>query len=164
MKKIALFFTLFTGIITAQNNDCTCCKENNKQFDFWIGNWKVLDTLGNKVGENKIIKIQDNCVLQEFWTGTKGSTGTSINYFEKKDSTWNQLWIDNTGNTLKLKGKYISDKMILKSDVIQGKKTNYYNQITWSKNEDGTVSQLWEIYSEKNKLLKTVFLGIYHKK
>jgi hypothetical protein len=49
--------------------------------------------------------------------------------------------------------------------MIKGQKVDYYyNQITWSQNEDGTVTQLWEIYDNTDKLLKMLFKGIYNKK
>ena len=55
--------------------------------------------------------------------------------------------------------------MILKSELQKGVKVDwYYNQITWSAKEDGTVRQLWEIYDSKDMLLQTAFLGIYHRK
>jgi hypothetical protein len=128
-----------------------------------------LDSLGNKVGENQISKIEENCIVLEHWKGAKGGTGTSHNYYDKTDSTWNQLWIDNKGNILKLKGGLESGKMVLKSDPdtsgTKGKKNgSYYNQITWSQNEDGTVSQLWETYNQNDKPIKTIFSGIYHRK
>jgi hypothetical protein len=59
--------------------------------------------------------------------------------------------------------------MVLKNDPdasgVKGEK-NYstYNQIIWSQNEDGTVSQLWETYDQNDKLVKAIFLGIYHRK
>jgi hypothetical protein len=124
-----------------------------------------LDTLGNKVGENQISKIEDNCIVLEHWKGAKGGTGTSMNYYDNSDSTWNQLWVDNKGSILKLKGRFTSGQMVLKSDMIKGQKVDYYyNQITWSQNEDGTVTQLWEIYDNTDKLLKMLFKGIYNKK
>ncbi len=55
--------------------------------------------------------------------------------------------------------------MILKSELQKGVKVDwYYNQITWSSREDGTVTQLWEIYNSRDTLLQTAFLGIYHRK
>ncbi|WKK67156.1 hypothetical protein [Lutimonas zeaxanthinifaciens] len=162
LKTIFLF--LIVGNIFAQSN-CLCCESQHKQFDFWVGEWVVKDTLGNKVGENTISKIQENCVLLENWKGAQGGTGTSMNYFDGSDSTWNQLWVDNKGNVLKLKGKYASGKMVLKSELAKGKKVDlYYNQITWSENKNGTVTQLWEIYDSNGKLLNTVFKGIYYLK
>jgi len=170
MKSIIIFLAFFalTGTLKAQTN-CECCNETHKQFDFWVGEWIVLDSLGNKVGENQISKIEENCIVLEHWKGAKGGTGTSHNYYDKTDSTWNQLWIDNKGNVLKLKGRLESGKMVLKSDPdssgVKGKNNDStYNQITWSQNEDGTVSQLWETYDQNDKPVKTVFLGIYHRK
>jgi len=170
MKSLIIFLVFFalTGSLKAQTN-CACCNETHKQFDFWVGEWIVLDSLGNKVGENQISKIEENCIVSEHWTGAKGGTGTSHNYYDKTDSTWNQLWIDNKGNVLKLKGRLESGRMVLKSDPeaagVSGKKNDSaYNQITWTQNEDGTVSQLWETYDQYDKLVKTVFLGIYHRK
>ena len=80
----------------------------------------------------------------------------------QSDSAWNQLWIDNSGNVLKLKGHFTNEQMVLKSELQKGVKVDwYYNQITWTPNEDGTVSQLWEIYDSRDTLLQTAFLGIY---
>jgi hypothetical protein len=170
MKSLIIVLAIFalSGRIKAQTN-CACCDETHKQFDFWVGEWIVMDSLGNKVGENQISKIEENCIVLEHWTGAKGGTGTSHNYYDKTDSTWNQLWVDNKGNVLKLKGRFESGRMVLKSDPdtlgVKGKKNeSTYNQITWTQNEDGTVSQLWEKYDQNDKLIKTVFLGIYHRK
>lgn len=171
MMRSFIFLLIFFALadtVNAQTN-CACCNETNEQFDFWVGEWIVLDSLGNKVGENQISKIEDNCIVLEHWTGAQGVTGTSHNYYDKTDATWNQLWIDNKGNVLKLKGRLESGKMILKSEPeafgVKGEKNDwYYNQITWSQNEDGTVSQLWELYDKNNRFVKTIFLGIYHRK
>ena len=144
--------------------NCPCCYDSYTDFDFWKGDWYVTDTLGNKVGDNTISKIEANCILMEKWTGAKGGSGTSINFFDKSDSTWNQTWIDNQGGVLRLKGNLIDEKMILKSDLISGEKGDYYNQITWIPNKDGTVTQLWAVYGTDKKLLQVLFKGIYNRK
>jgi len=162
---LALIMTItLTNVLIAQS-ECACCTEAHKQFDFWVGDWIVSDTLGNMVGENLITKLEDDCILSEHWKGAQGGTGSSYNYYDKSDSTWNQLWIDNSGNVLKLKGHFKSEQMVLKSELQKGVKVDwYYNQITWTPNEDGTVSQLWEIYDNNDTLLQTAFLGIYQRR
>ena len=167
MKKIIsllVVFTLFSTHSFAQTITCACCSEFNRQFDFWIGDWIVKDTTGSVVGENRITKIEGGCGLQEQWIGTSGTTGTSINYFDKSDNTWNQLWLDNGGNQLKLKGQLHKGKMVLQSEMVNTQDSNYYNQITWSENEDGTVTQHWEVFDQYNKPVRTLFKGIYHRK
>jgi len=161
-----IIYIAFSGIALGQKNnkDCFCCTEKYQQFDFWLGDWNVYDTLGNFVGENKIISMQDHCILQENWK-SKFSTGTSYNYYNQADSTWNQLWVDNRGRPLVLKGGFVDDKMILRSELTKGQKIKeYYNQITWQKMPDETVVQIWEALDPNLKSIAVIFKGIYKKK
>ena len=47
-----ILFTAFSALVKAQDG-CPCCTENHKQFDFWVGEWIVYDTAGNKVEKIK---------------------------------------------------------------------------------------------------------------
>lgn len=165
MKFILLLFIISTNIAVAQDStSCKCCTPKHQQFDFWIGDWEVSDTSGNIVGKNNIVQLQNNCALQENWSST-AMTGTSYNYYNQKDSSWNQVWIDNQGGSLILKGGIINGAMVMKSDLIAGTKVDfYYNQITWTQLGNGTVSQQWDIFDSQNNLLTTLFLGIYKRK
>ena len=163
--RLILLCILIQIIPLRAQNDCACCTEAHRQFDFWVGEWIVLDTLENQVGVNEISILEDGCMLTESWKGAQGGTGSSINYYDKSDSTWNQVWIDNTGNVLKLKGGLQNGTMVLKSQLQKGNRVDwYYNQITWTPLDKRTVSQVWEIYDKNGKLLQTAFFGIYHRK
>jgi len=167
MKKVILLITIlfFVQNLAAQQEEeqCACCSEFHNSFDFWIGNWTVYDVNGKVLGHNTIEKHYDNCVLQEKWVSQGKNRGTSYNYYNKKDKTWNQIWVDNSGFSLVLKGNYKDGKMVLKSDLLEGKKGRYFNQITWTKNDDGSVTQSWKIIDEKNKMIQETFRGIYKK-
>jgi len=144
-----------------QTNTCVCCTDKHEQFNFWLGHWDVYDTTGKKVGENLIEFIEGGCGLRENWTSNT-QTGTSNNYYDPADSSWNQLWIDNVGTILKLKGNYSNNRMTLTSDPVKGIKVPfYYNQITWDKNKDGTVTQTWDVRGSMDQLLQRAFKGIY---
>ena len=164
MKNIFFALTLLIASFSfGQNTGCNYPQSN--QFDYWVGEWNVYDTLGNKVGENRIEKQYENCVLQENWTSQRVNKGTSYNYYNPTDSTWNQLWLDNQGSILQLKGHYSDNKMVMKSELQKGNNIAlYYNQISWVKNEDGTVSQIWEVFDDKGKFLQLAFYGVYKKK
>ena len=54
--------------------------------------------------------------------------------------------------------------MILKSALVTDKNDSYFNQITWTENQDGTVEQLWELVDRNNNVLKEIFRGLYKKK
>lgn len=71
MKKIFVLILLSISLsLTAQDSltsNCACCSIEDKQFDFWVGEWNVFDTLGNYVGKNNVLKQYDNCLIQENW-------------------------------------------------------------------------------------------------
>ncbi len=165
-NKFFLFLSIvFFGILEISAQDgmtCVCCTENHQAFDFWIGKWQVTNPNGSKAGVNKISKIENGCVLREEWiSASAGYTGTSYNYFDSTTKKWNQLWLDNQGGILKLTGGYANNKMVLESDEQKNKAGKLVrNRITWTKNEDGTVLQVWEVIHKK-EVLSTLFKGTY---
>ena len=168
MKYKYLVFVFFMASLTitkAQNSQqCSCCTEKHSEFDFWIGSWTVTNPDGSAAGKNTIKKIQDNCVLQENWTSASaGFTGTSNNFYNYKTKQWEQIWVDNQGQSLHLKGNKVGNQMILKTDEetdAQGNKI--YHRVTWTHNEDGTVRQYWETITN-GKDITVAFDGLYKK-
>ena len=159
---VALFASHF---IMAQNDSaCQCCTEDHQAFDFWVGKWTVTNPDGSPAGKNEIRRIQDKCVLMENWiSATPGYTGTSYNFFNSQTGKWEQLWIDNQGQSLHMKGNRKGNKMILKTDWLENDEGNrYYHQISWTLNPDGTVRQLWETFSE-GQPVQIAFDGLYKK-
>ncbi len=159
-----VFILLFAISGFSQNNNCGCCTEKHAEFDFWIGNWTVTNPDGTVAGTNKIDKIQDNCILRENWTSAKGNfTGTSNNFYNAKTKQWEQIWIDNNGGSLHLKGNRVDNKMILKTDEAKNKDGNlFYHRVTWTLNDDGSVRQYWETITN-NKDVTVAFDGLYKK-
>jgi len=166
LRKYFLFAVIFLcyGITVAQTIGCACCSENHTNFDFWIGSWNVVDVNGTPVGTNTITKEEGNCLLREHWVNTNGQiTGTSMNFYNLQTKQWEQLWIDNSGLHLKLKGNRVGNQMILSSDEFKHTDGNIYvNRITWTINEDGSVRQLWEVL-QKDKVMSIAFDGLYKK-
>lgn len=164
-KLLTLILICFMSLsLNAQTNNCNCCTENHKAFDFWIGSWVVTNPNGTAAGKNVIKKIQNNCILQENWTSaSSGYTGTSNNFYNAKAKQWEQIWIDNQGGSLHLKGNRNGNQMILSSDELTNQKgEKYKNRITWTNNEDGSVRQLWEIIQD-GKVTSVAFDGLYKK-
>ena len=160
--SVALFFTI---TLMAQNKSCNCCTEKHAEFDFWIGTWKVTNPDGTKAGENTIEKVQGECVLQENWTSaTPGYTGTSNNFYNFKAKQWEQIWVDNKGQSLYLKGNKVGNQMIMRTDdETNAEGETFYHRVTWTDNEDGTVRQLWETITE-GKEVSVAFDGLYKRK
>ncbi|MBT8257177.1 MAG: hypothetical protein KJO49_01815 [Bacteroidia bacterium] len=163
---ILSFSLLFCSLITFSQNDsnCACCTEEHGAFDFWVGQWTVIKPDGSPAGKNIIEKIQDDCVLMENWTSASpGYTGTSYNFYNGQTKKWEQLWIDNQGQSLHMTGGRTGDKMIMKTDwLVAANGNRYYHQISWTLNTDGTVRQLWETFPE-GQPTQIAFDGLYKK-
>lgn len=166
MKTIIATVFIFLFVISgfSQNDNCGCCTEKHTEFDFWIGKWKVTNPDGSLAGTNTIDKIQDNCILQENWQSAKENfTGTSNNFYNARTQQWEQIWIDNKGGNLHLKGNRVGNQMILKTDVAKNQKGEpFYHRVTWTKNDDGTVRQYWETITN-DKDITVAFDGLYKK-
>ena len=166
MKRLFVSITMLCIVsLNAQTKSCNCCTEQHKQFDFWVGEWTVTNPDGSAAGTNTIVKIQDNCILQENWKSANGNfKGTSNNFYNHKTKQWEQIWVDNQGQSLHLKGNRIGNQMILQTDEetnIEGKL--FYHRVTWTLNADGTVRQYWEIITNSTEVT-VAFDGLYQKK
>lgn len=162
----------YSGLVVAQSptqasNQSAkpaCNSDNHKAFDFWLGEWRVTTPDGEHAGDNTIEKIQGGCVLKESWrSATSAFTGTSFNFFNQRTQQWEQLWLDNQGSSLHMRGQSEPDKMVLRSDSYQNKAgQSAYNQITWTANDDGSVRQHWVLITEGADD-QTIFDGLYQK-
>lgn len=171
-KKVLMRFLLFSFLIisislkaqTNNTNSCKCCNEINTAFDFWAGNWQVVDASGKVLGTNFIDKIQDECILRENWESAQTNyTGTSYSFYNSNTEQWEQIWVDNQGGSLHLKGVKNGNQMILKTEKAKDKSgMPYYHRVTWTANEDGTVRQLWETITDETNV-SVAFDGIYKK-
>tara|TARA_R110002073_G_scaffold335058_1_gene526099 strand:- start:141 stop:650 length:510 start_codon:yes stop_codon:yes gene_type:complete len=164
-----LFAILIISMISITSNSqtqtkCNCCTEKHTEFDFWIGNWTVTNPDGSEAGINTIEKVQDNCILRENWiSASPGFTGTSNNFYNSAKKQWEQIWIDNQGGSLHLKGNRVGNQMILQTDVAKNQNGEpFYHRVTWTKNDDGTVRQYWETITN-DKEITVAFDGLYKK-
>ncbi|CAM1367170.1 hypothetical protein [Tenacibaculum xiamenense] len=161
---VSIFLAIFSKVSAQSNKQSFCDTKEYTQFDFWIGNWKVYNEEGSLLGTNKVVKMTNACAIQENWESkNSNSKGTSYNYFNNKDNSWNQIWIDNKGGILRLKGKFEKGMMVLQSDLTKGEKGVYRDKITWVKQANGSVIQDWVRVDEKGKETKKLFKGIYKK-
>ena len=71
-----------------------------------LEHWVVTNPDGSPAGTNTIVKLQENCLLQENWASANGKvTGTSNNFYNYKADQWEQIWVDNMGGKFTFKRK-----------------------------------------------------------
>jgi hypothetical protein len=136
-----------------------CPAKESRQFDFWIGDWNVIDPAGKVAGHNRIEAIVGGCALSENWDGAAGNRGKSYNAYDARTSTWQQFWVDARGGVLHLSGGLVGKSMVLRSTRAGA----HVDRITWTPNDDGTVRQLWESSEDSGTTWKVEFDGRYER-
>jgi len=143
-----------------------CSAPENRQFDFWVGNWDVFNSQGQLEGSNDVRSILDGCVVQENWTGKGGMSGTSFNAWDAPAKKWRQSWVDNRGLVLLLDGEFRVGKMVLEGRRPGKKAGTVIDRIQWQRigGDRNRVRQLWEESADGGKTWEIAFDGTYVRK
>lgn len=138
---------------------CTAAKF--REFDFWAGEWRVLDADGKVAGENSVSIEQGGCVLVERWRGAKGGTGQSMNYYDPVAQAWKQRWVG-LGLILEMQGGLTNGAMVLQGPLhyVREHRTTLLRG-TWTKLPDGRVRQRFEESADDGATWTTWFDGFY---
>ena len=147
-----------------------CSAPEFRQFDFWVGDWDVVNAAGGALGKNTITLVHDNCVVQEQWTGARGRTGSSVSFYDPRTKKWHQFWVDSSGqawlsydrdgNPATARGTFHDGIMEMISDPA----TQPMVRGTWRLLADGRVRQAFEQSSDGGKTWKLSFEGFYVRK
>jgi hypothetical protein len=96
-----------------------CTAAEAKQFDFWLGDWKVAwdATPGMPAGTgvNRVSRILDGCVIEENFRTDEAEplVGRSLSVWNPGRRLWQQTWVDNQGSYLDFTGGLGDGRMTL---------------------------------------------------
>lgn len=170
MKKLLpAFLMLFsTSFLFAQK---PCSQPEHRQFDFWIGEWEVFNTKGQKAGDSKISLILDSCIILEEWVSaglTQGLryAGKSFNTYNQTTGQWQQTWVDNTGGSTEfLRGAAEKDKVVFYADHVKDSKGNrFLRRLSFYKLSNDKVRQHGEKSTDEGKTWITEYDLEYRRK
>lgn len=138
--------------------------ENFRHFDFWLGEWDVFVN-GQKVGDNSITMANGGCAIHEdYTTGNRNFTGQSINYYDRQDQKWHQVWVGSGGGVLDYTEIDKAEGMLqFQCSFLNPQGNTSYSRLTFTENDDGTVRQLFENSSDGENWTPG-FDGLYKKK
>jgi hypothetical protein len=150
----------FTPSQAAPVQPAPCSAPEYRQFDFWLGDWDVVNPAGKPAGHNHITSEYGGCVLQEHWTGAGGSVGSSFNIYDPVRKLWHQTWVDNGGMLLEIEGGMQGGSMVMSGEQPQADGKKLLHRITWTPNH-GKVRQFWETSNDGGKTWAVSFNGTY---
>lgn len=162
LKQYGLALTT-TVFFMLSGRAMACDDELYRQFDFWLGDWQVLQANGTLAGHNRISKEFADCVIHEQYTSVNGYQGASYNIYDKTTQQWHQSWVDNTGLLLQLNGGLVGNAMVMWGEGTDQTGQKVQHRINWTPQENGTVIQLWEVSRDQGLSWQELFKGIYQK-
>jgi tetratricopeptide (TPR) repeat protein len=94
----------FAGLKKQAQHNLKPCADTpeNRQFDFWVGEWNVETTQGGvPAGQSRIELILGDCVVQENWQSQGNPyAGRSYNMYNAALKRWEQYWVDNSAGNI----------------------------------------------------------------
>ena len=138
-----------------------CSSPEYRQFDFWVGNWRVTDPQGKFAGTNDVTLEYGGCVVQEHWHGAEGGVGSSFNAYRPSTKMWHQTWVDSQGQVILLDGTYANGVMNLSGPFKTRKGVAGINRIRWTHIDADHVRQLWDYTLDGGKTWAVAFDGLY---
>lgn len=147
----------------SEPSEPSCSEPGHRQFDFWLGEWRVTGASGRFAGTNSITKILDGCALREEWTGASGLHGTSLNVYDASTGDWHQTWVDDNGQLLRLSGGLSEGSMVMIGRTVNAEGESTLHRVTWTPLEDGAVRQHWQASDDDGESWRTLFDGRYER-
>lgn len=127
-----------------------------RQFDFWIGEWDVLNPLGQKAGTSVIQQFAEGCGVLENWTSTLGGNGKSINFYDPTTERWYQYWMGANGLPARYAGVYKDNAMRYEGETLAGA-NKVRTRLTFFNLDPNTVRQLAEQSTDDGKTWTTTY-------
>lgn len=156
-----LFVILLVGFVASAQAAAPACEDSAfRQFDFWLGKWRV-EAGGKLAGTNSITSAHNGCLLEERWQSAGGGTGSSMNFYDPVSKRWRQVWVS-AGSLIDISGG-LTDSGMLLTGTITYLATAQQRPFrgTWTPLEDGRVRQYFE--EQRDGEWQDWFEGFYQK-
>lgn len=171
MRKFLLYFICSFFILQINAQGLPCSKPEYRQFDFWLGEWEVFATNGQKAGDSKISLMLDSCTIFEEWTSASLQSGLryagkSFNTYNASTKQWQQTWVDNTGATNEyMQGRFDNNQMIFTSTLFKfSKDTMAVRRMTFTNLSAGKLRQHGQISKDDGATWSTEYHLEYRRK
>jgi hypothetical protein len=133
-----------------------------------VGEWDVF-VGAQKVGENRIAKVEGGCAITEDWRPAGGGSGRSLFYVGPDDLMWRQVWV--TAGALAPGG--VKEKREVDADgaavrfqgiISDTARRSWLDRTTLTPNADGSVRQHIEISTDSGSTWRTTFDAVYRRR
>ena len=135
-----------------------------RQFDFWIGDWNVFNPTGQQVGTNKVVLLQQGCIVEENWASANGGTGQSFNFYNPVTKKWHQSYMDSDGNNWMMDGEYSDGALRFEGFIYSPSNSKVQVRMTFTNLGAGKVRQTADTSADGGTTWTPVWDGTYVRK
>jgi hypothetical protein len=135
-------------------------KAEYRQFDFWLGEWDVIDH-GEKIATSSIQNIIGGCVVFENYTQADGYAGKSFNFYDASLGKWRQTWVDAFGNVSEFSGDFKDGAMRYEGETHRWNGVKVLRKMILSKLDADRVRQYSEFSRDGGKTWAVAYDYIY---
>jgi hypothetical protein len=130
-------------------------------FDFWVGTFDATpwdQPTAKPTGQLHNTREYEGCVIVERWTGTSGSAGMSMSFYDANRRVWRMVWSDDANQSNDFEGSYLdgamrfngwvldaAGKRLLASNVLQDVAPDTIRHIYSTSADDG---KTWVVKSD----------------
>ena len=138
----------------------------SRALDFWIGEWDVRPSGGPATrppSKSRIERVEDGCVIAEYYTTPQGYSGRSINAYDATKKRWQQTWMDNQGGVHNYFGQARDGNVYYEADgvFVPGQAKLVKAKMTFFNQGKDQVRQLGEQSTDEGKTWTTAYDLIY---
>jgi tetratricopeptide (TPR) repeat protein len=152
----------------ARHNQKPCeSTPENRQFDFWVGDWDAVTTQdGVPAGISHIERTIGDCVIWENWSSLNSTySGKSYNTYNSNLKRWEQFWADNVGGMVHFYGNLVDGVMDFYTDEVpQADGTKVKRHLQFFNQSPEKVRQFSQMSSDGGKTWTVEYDFTYNRK
>lgn len=162
----SVFLGMLIGLtltVTALAADAAACASpENRQFDYWLGNWKIGAAGSSGNAHSSVSLSLDKCLVVENWDGGRGHHGQNIFGYSTDDKSWYGMFADNEGRVhVFTSGKISSGSAEFEGTSRGASGENVLNRVKVVRLSPDKVEQSWEKSTDNGASWNLVFRGEY---
>jgi hypothetical protein len=153
-----------TSTLAAVDSGPCSTNSDNRQLDFWLGDWTVTFPGASVPSASKVYLELDQCLLVESWDGGKGHTGKNLFAYSSDDKSWHGMFADNQGRVHIFEGKVAPGSAEFLGPSTGPNGQAVLNKIKVARASPNEIEQTWEKSSDKGATWTMEFRGEYSRK
>ncbi|MDZ4762623.1 MAG: hypothetical protein SGJ21_16295 [Alphaproteobacteria bacterium] len=131
-----------------------CATPQDRQLDFWVGDWTFGEVGANPAPSNRITRDEfGSCAIVEHFLQPGGRPdgsdyiGGSYSMYDPQTSLWRQMWVDNNGSSFQLIGGPVTGQAHIFEFVTTkpiGAATKAYSRMIFENVQENSFDWRWQ--------------------